>query len=156
MIKQQYNTTNHDEARAICDEVNIPFNRSNHRRITKARQLLGSGMVRKQAEFDMHGHTNIWLVRSQTDETQMYTVMQNGSLQCTCPDHKNGHTCKHSIASILRDEVDHESQMEAEWEARERAENGLEYFNERAHDLAMEAEWEAKMSAQFGNNPNLW
>jgi uncharacterized Zn finger protein len=126
----QYSTTSDDEARIICSEVSIPFSRSNHRRVTKARQIIDRGMVRKQAEFKSDDHTNIWLVRSQTDETQIYTVMQNGSLQCTCLDHEHGHICKHSIAAHLRDEADHEA--------------------------AMETEWEAKMSAQFGSNPDLW
>jgi len=50
-------------------------------------QLVESGNVEKE--------NVVYVVRSQTDKKQKYTVALGKELYCSCPDHDNGHKCKH-------------------------------------------------------------
>jgi len=53
-------------------------------------QLVESGNVEKR--------NAVYVVRSQTDKSQKYTVALGKEPYCSCPDHDNGHKCKHIFA----------------------------------------------------------
>ena len=106
-----------DEAKAITVDMELTPNRSNIRRVVKATDLVDRGLVRHQATFE---NDSIYLVMSQNNPSKVYTVLRNGKIQCSCPDHqKTGQACKHGISVLLQEEQEREAALIAEYEVYE-------------------------------------
>ena len=108
---------NLDEAKAITVDMKLTPSRANIRRVVRAHDLVDRNHVRLQADF---GDEQIWLIMSQNNPSEVYTVRRNGKVQCTCLDHKKtGEPCKHGISVLLQDEKEREQAMIAQMEAHE-------------------------------------
>ena len=108
---------NLDEAKAITVEFGMIPNRSNIRRLVRAHDLVNRGHIRLQADF---GDEQIYMVMSQNNPGEVYTVRHNGKVQCTCPDHqRHGELCKHGLSVLLQEEKERDEAMIAEYEAYE-------------------------------------
>ena len=106
-----------DEAKAVTADMKLTPSRANIRRVVRAHDLVNRNHVRLQADF---GDEQIWLIMSQNNPSEVYTVRRNGKVQCTCPDHqKTGEPCKHGISVILAEQKACEDAMVAEWEDEE-------------------------------------
>ena len=107
-----------DEARTEAIEFGLVPNRPNIRRVVRAHDLVNRGLVRHQATFE---NDSIYLVMSQNNPSQIYTVLKNGKIQCNCPDAQKNDVslCKHSLSVILAEEKAREDAMIAEYEAYE-------------------------------------
>ena len=92
-----------DEAKAITVDFGLAPNRSNIRRVVRAHDLVNSGHVNLQAKF---GDDRVYQVISQNDPSTIYTVLQNGNVQCNCPD--NAEHCKHGLSVLLQEEQERE------------------------------------------------
>jgi hypothetical protein len=106
-----------DQAKARAIDMGLTPDRGNIRRVVRAHDLVSRGLVRHQATFE---NDSIYLVMSQNNPSQIYTVLRNGKIQCSCPDHqKTGQACKHGISVLLKQEQEREDAMVAEWENEE-------------------------------------
>ena len=106
-----------DDAKAKATELGIIPSRPNIRRVVRAHDLVNRGHVRLQADF---GDEQVYVVISQNNPSDVYTVLWNGTVKCTCLDYqKHGETCKHGIAALLQEEKDREDAMIAEYETHE-------------------------------------
>jgi uncharacterized Zn finger protein len=98
-----------DEARTEAIEFGLVPNRSNVRRVVKAHDLVSRGLVRHQATFE---NDSVYLVMSQNNPSQIYTVLRNGKIQCTCPDYqKHDELCKHGLSVLLHEEEQRDEVM---------------------------------------------
>ena len=108
---------NLDDAKAITVDMELTPSRANIRRVVRAHDLVNRGHVRLQADF---GDEQIYMVMSQNNPSDIYTVLRNGSLKCTCLDYqKHGEMCKHGLSVLLQEEQEREDAMIAEYEAYE-------------------------------------
>jgi len=106
-----------DEAKAITVDMELTPNRGNIRRVVRATDLVNRGHVRLQADF---GDEQIYMVMSQNNPGEVYTVRQNGKVQCTCLDYQgHGETCKHGLAVLLAEEQARDDALIAEYEVYE-------------------------------------
>ena len=106
-----------DEARRITVDLDLTPNRGNIRRVVRATDLVNRGLVRHQATFE---NDSVYLVMSQNNPSQIYTVLKNGIVQCTCLDYqKHDELCKHGLAVLLAEEKEREAAMIAEYEVYE-------------------------------------
>ena len=118
-IAGQHNSTviDVDVLKQECKHLGLPPSRGNIRRVRRAFDLFQSGYARLQADF---GDEQIWLVMSQNDPGEVYTVRRNGDIQCTCPDYqKHEDLCKHGLSVLLTEESERDNAMVAQWQAYE-------------------------------------
>ena len=106
-----------EQAKARAIDLGLVPNRPNIRRVVRAHDLVNRGLVRHQATFE---NDSIYLVMSQNNPSKVYTVLRNGKIQCSCPDHqKTGQACKHGISVLLQEEQEREAALIAEYEVYE-------------------------------------
>ena len=98
-----------DEAKAITVDMELTPNRGNIRRVVRATDLVNRGLVRHQATFE---NDSVYLIMSQNNPSQIYTVLRNGKIQCTCPDYqKHDELCKHGLSVLLHEEEQRDEVM---------------------------------------------
>ena len=106
-----------DEAKAITVDMELTPNRGNIRRVVRATDLVNRGLVRHQATFE---NDSVYLVMSQNNPSQIYTVLRNGKIQCTCPDYqKHDELCKHGLSVLLHEEEQRDEVMIAKMDEHE-------------------------------------
>ena len=81
-----------------------------------------------------HLTNRTYVVRSQSDTSQTYTVKPDHDIGCDCPDAKNGWECKHQFAVKLHELEEAENAYCAEKEA-EQAEYEGDRFCAECNDL---------------------
>ena len=103
-----------DQAKARAIDLGLSPDRGNIRRVVRAHDLVNRGFVRHQATFE---NDSVYLVMSQNNPSQIYTVLRNGTVQCTCPDYqKHNEICKHGLSVLLHEDEQRDEVMIAEYE----------------------------------------
>ena len=90
-----------DEAKGSLNLLGIPATRENIRRWVRAKYLLDQGHIRLLQALSTPTE-RVYQVTSQRGPGQVYTVLQNGNVQCNCPD--NSEHCKHGLSVLLQEE----------------------------------------------------
>ena len=90
-----------EEATGSLQLLGVPVNRENIRKWVRARYLLDNGHIKLLKAYSSSTE-RIYYVTSQWDPGKVYTVLQNGNVQCNCPD--NSEHCKHGISVLLQEE----------------------------------------------------
>ena len=90
-----------DEARVSLELLDVPVNRENIRKWVRARYLLDHGHIRLLKPYSTPSE-RVYHVASQWEVGKIYTVLQNGTIQCNCPD--DSEICKHGLSVLLQEE----------------------------------------------------